>query len=77
MSVRKIPKNYRNVTGQMASTKSSDVLYESTLERDFFTLLEFDTHVSSYETQPLKIQWQDTTGKARTYTTDVLVHFST
>ena len=42
MPVRKIPKNYRNVTGIAAHAKADGpAAYESTLERDFITLLEF------------------------------------
>ncbi|MBF4343943.1 heteromeric transposase endonuclease subunit TnsA, partial [Vibrio anguillarum] len=41
MSVRTIPKNYRNLTGLAASTKAEKPFFESTLERDFLTLLEF------------------------------------
>ena len=46
MPVRKIPKNYRNVTGVHASEKSiGEAQFESTLERDFLTLLEFHPDV--------------------------------
>ncbi|MCC2606569.1 TnsA endonuclease N-terminal domain-containing protein [Planctobacterium marinum] len=76
MPVRTIPKSYRNVTGQMASKKSSNVLYESTLERDFFTLLEFDSSVINYDTQPVEILWFDSLDNRRTYTPDVLVQYA-
>ena len=43
MPVRKIPKNYRNVTGVAAHRKADGpAMFESTLERDFIALLEFD-----------------------------------
>ena len=39
MPVRKIPKNYRNVTGVAAHSKADGpAAFESTLERDFITL---------------------------------------
>ena len=77
MPVRKIPKNYRNVTGIAAHSKAAgQAMFESTLERDFITLLEFDRGVDQFEVQPLVIQWMDAKGKTRTYTPDVLVWYS-
>lgn len=76
MPVRKIPKNYRNVTGVHASDKSiGNAQFESTLERDFLTLLEFDPDVERFEVQPNEICWKDASGKLRKHTPDVLVHF--
>lgn len=76
MAVRTIPKNYRNVTGIIAYRKASDkAMFESTLERDCITLLEFDPEVESYDVQPLTIEWVDATGKPRNYTPDLLVKF--
>lgn len=76
MPVRKIPKNYRNVTGIAAHGKADGpAAFESTLERDFIALLEFDPHVASFEVQPVKLKWQDDKGVARSYTPDVLVTF--
>ena len=43
MPVRKIPKNYRNVTGVASHHKATGrAQFESTLERDFLTLLKFN-----------------------------------
>ncbi|WP_300320763.1 TnsA endonuclease N-terminal domain-containing protein [Idiomarina sp.] len=75
MSVRTIPKNYQNLTGLMNSTKADGAFFESTLERDFLTIIEFDTNVQSYDVQPVSIFWIDEKGKRRTYTPDVLVEF--
>ncbi len=76
MPIRKIPKNYRNVTGVAASSKAiGDAQFESTLERDFLALLEFSPEVASFEVQPVKIDWRDEQGKPRSYTPDVLVEF--
>ncbi|WP_130537957.1 TnsA endonuclease C-terminal domain-containing protein [Thiomicrorhabdus indica] len=73
MPVRRIPKSYRNVTGIYASSKSIDsAMFESTLERDFITLLEFDSHVLEFEVQPVKIEWTDQNGKHRRYFPDVI-----
>jgi hypothetical protein len=76
MPIRKVPKNYRNVTGLAAAGKSVGAAqFESTLERDFLAILEFAPEVERFEVQPLKIEWRDGSGIARTYTPDVLVEF--
>lgn len=76
MPIRKIPKNYRNVTGVAASSKAVGAAqFESTLERDFLALLEFSPEVERFEVQPLKIEWRDKQGGPRSYTPDVLVEF--
>lgn len=76
MPVRNIPKNYRNVTGVAAHRKAvGKAMFESTLERDFLTLLEFNQSVDSFEVQPLTIHWVDGANKERIYTPDVLVYY--
>ncbi|MCP3243254.1 TnsA endonuclease N-terminal domain-containing protein [Aeromonas hydrophila] len=76
MPVRSIPKNYRNVTGVAAHSKAvGKVMFESTLERDFLSLLEFDREVESFEVQPVRLSWLDDRGRARSYTPDVLVYY--
>lgn len=76
MPVRKIPKNYRNVTGVASHHKATgQAMFESTLERDFLTLLEFDSAVESFEVQPVTVHWFDESDKERIYTPDVLVYF--
>ena len=76
MPVRKIPKNYRNVTGIAAHRKAEGgASFESTLERDFIALLEFDPAVERFEVQPVKLDWSDHQGRARSYTPDVLATF--
>ncbi|WP_323815844.1 heteromeric transposase endonuclease subunit TnsA [Cellvibrio sp. NN19] len=76
MPVRKITKNYRNVTGIAAHRKADgQAMFESTLERDFITLLEFSPSVQKFEVQPLRLDWQDDQAKDRTYTPDVLVSY--
>lgn len=73
MPVRDIPKNYRNVTGKASSSKTESAYFESTLERDFLCILEFDVNVVTYDVQPVIINWFDRGGKLRKYTPDVLV----
>jgi hypothetical protein len=76
MPVRKIPKNYRNVTGIAASSKAvGTAQFESTLERDFLALLEFSPEVEQFEVQPVVIKWRNEQGAPRSYTPDVLVKF--
>lgn len=77
MPVRKIPKNFRNVTGIAASSKVvGPAQFESTLERDFLALLDFSPEVVRYEVQPVRIEWSEGANKgARSYTPDVLVEF--
>lgn len=72
MPVRKIPKNYRSVTGKFYSHKNSaSIGFESTLERDLFLALEFDDTVESYEEQPLTITGSHE-GRTIKYTPDCL-----
>lgn len=74
MPARKVPKNYRNVTGIVASSKAEGAAeFESTLERDFLTLLEFSPDVERFEVQPVTLGWHDGT-QDRRYTPDVLVY---
>jgi hypothetical protein len=49
--------------------------FESTLERDFFLLLDFDPDVEWFEEQPVKIFYSDAHGQRRRYTPDVLVRY--
>lgn len=72
MPVRKIPKSYRSVTGKFASLKNGrSISFESTLERDLFLSLEFDSQVSIYEEQPLVITGE-VDGQRTKYTPDCL-----
>src|SRR2546428_10283305 len=78
MPVRTIPKNYRNLTGLVPNTRTSGMTaFESTLERDFLLLLDFDPDVAFFEEQPVKIVYHDANGRRRTYTPDVLVRYRT
>lgn len=46
MPIRKIPKNYRNITGIAPHNKAvGAAAYESSLERDFLILLAFNQDV--------------------------------
>jgi hypothetical protein len=68
--------NYRNITGVSAHSKGQgEVGYESSLERDFLTLLDFRPDVATVEVQPFQIPWNDHAGKPHTYTPDVFVNY--
>lgn len=75
MTTRTIPKNYRNLTGKVASYKNDrSTAFESTLERDFYYLLEFDIHVLRFREQPCLISYSHN-NKELSYTPDVLVNY--
>lgn len=50
------------------------VAFESSLEHDFFLMLEFDPSVLSFEEQPFKLQYE-CEGNKYYYTPDALVHY--
>lgn len=72
MRVRKIS-SYGKAVGRFSSFKMKDLIHwESSLERDYFFILEFDQQVIEYYEQPLKIEYIFE-NKKRTYTPDILV----
>jgi hypothetical protein len=74
MPVRKIKPGRFAITGRYPSIKTqSSHQFESSLERDFLTLLEFDEDVRSYEVQPVTIFYWHTNKQAR-YTPDIAVY---
>src|SRR4029453_16883780 len=76
MPARIVPKNYRNLTGFVYNFRTSTITaFESSLERDFLLLLDFDPNVECFEEQPIKILYQDDTSRLHTYTPDVLFRF--
>jgi len=76
VSVRQIPPNRISITGRHASHKSDrSHAFESALERDFVTLLEFDTTVSDYDEQPVRINFLGPDGRQHPHVPDFLVHF--
>lgn len=72
MKTRKVPLNYRNVTGNNGSVKSDYSAAESTLEADFLTLLDFSKDVAYFRTQPVTIEYNKNDLRC-TYTPDVKV----
>ncbi|ORU94319.1 MAG: hypothetical protein A6F70_08335 [Cycloclasticus sp. symbiont of Bathymodiolus heckerae] len=75
MPARKIPLNYRNITGYVQSDKGGDYTYfESGLERDALILAEYDENVLSFKTQPKKFTYERD-GKNRSYTPDIFIAY--
>lgn len=69
---RKIPKNYRNITGKLSSQKAhGTVAFESKLERDYYILFELDPTVTFIKEQPVTLK-SKTSGL--TYTPDFEIH---
>ena len=64
----------RSLTGRTASAGQS-VIFESTLERDCFILLDFDPSVLRFASQPFSIR-HEVDGADRRYTPDVMVEFA-
>jgi len=76
MPVRQIPKNYRSLTGMVANSRTQSLsAFESSLERDFLLLLDFDPEVETFEVQPVRIEYRDGHGQRHRYTPDVLVRY--
>lgn len=76
MGTRKIKKSYISCTGYFASRKNKKlVAFESILERDFYTTLEFNNDVVSYEEQPVTVKYEYSKDDKRKYTPDVLVTY--
>lgn len=75
MSVRKLKKSYISCVGYFKSYKTNKQhSFDSILERDFFTILEFDENVVNYAEQPFRMYYQLNGAKTR-YTPDVLVTY--
>ena len=69
--VRKIGIQSRSITGTMPNGNR----YESSLERDFMILLDYDYRVKILTPQPITIPYQDSQGIWHRYTPDALVEY--
>jgi len=75
MSARQIKKSYISCVGYFKSYKNNNQLaFESILERDFFTILEFDKNVVAYKEQPFTLRYKLNSVNTK-YTPDVLVDY--
>lgn len=73
---RKIGYTYGGISGHFAFRKEKSIAFESTLERDLLTLLEFNDSVSDVIGQPVTIEYTNKNGRDVTYTPDFLVFFN-
>lgn len=73
--VRSIPMNYRSITGSVETFDGDSVGFESSLERDFAHLLDFNSRVGKIISQPLCIKYRVDGGQIRRCTPDYLVRF--
>src|SRR5579859_6676456 len=69
--VRKIGVQSRSVTG----TLPEGGRYESSLERDFMLLVQFDPAIDTYTPQPLTLRYRGLDGETHRYTPDGLIHW--
>jgi len=72
---RIIGTNRRSLTGRVAFGGKS-IAFESSLERDFLVLLDFDLTVEDVLEQPFRITYEGATGRERHYTPDFLVDYT-
>lgn len=74
---RKIGYTYGSVSGRFSFRGDKTVCFESKLEKDFLTYMEFDDAVLDVEEQPFTLEYSDASGKRRSYTPDFLVTWKT
>ena len=74
--VREILLKKFSLTGVInISQINKPVQFESSLERDYIYLLEFNPNVKFYLEQPLEIKFEYSNGKKRKYTPDFIVEY--
>lgn len=75
MPFRKIKMNHFSATGVFYSFKNDrHIEFESSLERDFFLLLEMDETVEFYEEQPMTLYYMYL-NRRTPYTPDYIIHY--
>jgi len=73
--VRKIGTSHISLRGVLPSEKNNTInTFESSLERDYLKILEFDNLVHEYVEQPIEILYKDGEFERR-YTPDVLIYY--
>lgn len=74
--VREITAKRFSLTGVVNSKRlKTTIQFESSLERDFIYLLEYDDNVKYYLEQPLEIKYVDSQGNDRRYYPDFLIEY--
>lgn len=70
MPVRTVAHGGNNIIGKFPSLKMKQMIaFESTIERDYLFLLDYEAEVTGFEEQPLTLAYQHE-GKRRRYTPD-------
>lgn len=68
---RALKLNHRSITGWISGGSGEEqVQFESTLERDFAYLANFDNRVIELQAQPFTLKYQNSEGNQRRYTPD-------
>lgn len=74
--VREITAKSFSLTGIVNSKRfNTPIQFESSLERDFIYLLEYNDEVKYYLEQPLELHYVDSQGKKRKYFPDFLIEY--
>jgi len=74
-SKRKIGTNRRSLTGWVSTKNNGMVAFESSLERDFVILVDYDKQLKSIKSQPLTVKYKDSDGETKRYTPDYLIEY--
>jgi hypothetical protein len=72
---RKIGYTYGSVSGVFSFRGDKGIPFESLLEKDLLSILDFNDSVSDVISQPFTLEYIDRNGKNRRYTPDFLVYF--
>jgi hypothetical protein len=74
MSKRHTGKSYCTVTGlKVSRCVGRMVEFESPLERDLISIMEFSPIVETFEEQPITIRWVDGSGKEHLIANEILI----
>jgi hypothetical protein len=73
MPVRRIPHSRTRVTGVVATDGLVEAAFESGLERDYYTIVEFCPERRLVDVQPHRIRWRDDEGRWHRYVPDAKV----
>jgi hypothetical protein len=72
---RSIGMKYSGLTGRMNSSKTNDTIsFESSLERDYILLLEFDKNVKSFCELPITVEYERN-NRTQKYTPDFFISY--
>lgn len=72
---RKIPKNFRHITGHVSDGQGGSLPFEGPLEIDFYTLMTHQRSIDRIETQSITIEHLDAIGRKTRYTPEAVIHF--